>query len=59
MTEDMDLPSMLTANVVELANAIYRAVERSKDVVYFRRIWNFIMLILRNIPENIFKNLKI
>lgn len=59
MTEGMDLPAKLTAEPSEVADAIARAVERKKDVVYVRPIWRLIMLIIRNIPERFFKSMKI
>lgn len=59
MTADMDLPTILTANVEDLGNEIYKAVVRSDDVVYSGRLWYFIMILIRNIPEAIFKRLKI
>ncbi len=59
MTEGMDLPAKLTAQPSEVADAIARAVERKKDVIYLRMIWRLIMLIIRNIPEHTFKRLKL
>ena len=59
MTEGMDLPAKLTAEPSEVADAIARAVERKKDVIYVRPIWRLIMLIIRNIPERLFKRMKI
>lgn len=59
MTEGMDLPARLTAEPREVAEAIARAVEKKKDIIYVRRIWWLIMMIIRNIPERIFKGLKI
>ncbi len=59
MTEGMDLPAKLTAEPEEVADAIARAVGRKKNVVYVRPIWRLIMLIIRNIPEAIFKKMKI
>src|SRR5690606_3918257 len=59
MTEGMDLPAKLTAEPIEVADAIARAVERKKDVIYVRPIWRLIMLIIRNTPERIFKVMKI
>jgi len=59
MTEGMDLPTKLTAETSEVADAIARAVERKSDVIYIRPIWRLIMLIIRNIPERIFKRMKI
>lgn len=59
MTEDMDLPARLTAQPSEVADAIARAVEKKQNVIYVRPVWRFIMMIIRNIPERIFKTLKI
>ena len=59
MTEGMDLPDPLTAEPREVADAIVRAVERTKDVIYVRRIWRLIMSMIRNIPERNFKRMKI
>lgn len=59
MTEGMDLPAKLTAGSSEVAGAIARAVERKKDVIYVRPIWQLIMLIIRNIPERVSKGMNI
>lgn len=59
MTEGMDLPARLTAQPSEVADAIARAVERKTNVVYVRPIWWLIMTIIRNIPERVFKEMKI
>lgn len=59
MTEGMDLPARLTAQPSEVADAIARAVERKTSIVYVRPIWRLIMVIIRNIPERIFKRMKI
>jgi len=62
MNEGMDLPARLTAESGEVADAIARAVERKKEVIYVRPIWRLIMLIMPiiwNIPERIFKGMKI
>ena len=59
MTEGMNLPAKLTAQSSEVADAIARAVERKKDVIYVRSIWRLIMLIIGNIPERVFKNMSL
>lgn len=59
MTERMELPARLTAQPPEVANAIVSAVERKKNLLYVRRIWHLIMMVIRNIPEAIFKKLNI
>ncbi len=59
MTQGIDLPKNLTAQPEHVAQRILKAVERSNDVVYHKTIWRAIMFVIRNIPENIFKRLKI
>jgi len=59
MTEDMELPGRLTAEPSEVADAVYRAVVRGRDVVYVRPIWRIVMMVIRLIPEGIFKRMKI
>lgn len=55
MTEGMELPTQLTAQPDEVAQAILRAVLKKKNIIYIRPIWLLIMMIIRNIPERIFK----
>ncbi len=59
MTEGMNLPAWLTAQPEEVARAIVRAVKRRSDVIYVRPVWRLIMLIIRSIPEQVFKKMKI
>lgn len=42
-----------------VARGIYRAIEGKKNKVYLPWFWQVIMLIIRNIPERIFKNLQL
>lgn len=59
MTAGMDLPKPLTAQPDEVAGAVVRAHERRKDVIYVKPVWRPIMLIIRSIPEFVFKKLKL
>lgn len=59
MTEGMDLPKRLTAKPEEVGAAILAAVNKGRDVIYVRPIWRLIMLIIRHIPERLFKKMKI
>ena len=59
MTEGMDLPARLTAQPGEVAEAIAAAVARKRNVIYVRPVWKGIMAIIRNIPETVFKKMKI
>lgn len=59
MTEGMPLNPKLTASPKQAANCIYKAYKNKKNVVYVLPIWWVIMIIIRNIPEFIFKRLKL
>ncbi len=59
MTENLTLPAKLTANPKDVAKDIFKAEQSGKDVIYTKWIWKFIMLIIKSIPENIFKRLSI
>jgi short-subunit dehydrogenase len=49
----------LFAQSEPVGRAIYTAIDRQKNVVYVPWFWRFIMLIIRSIPESVFKKLKI
>lgn len=57
MIEGMDTPAVLTAEATEVGKVIERASHNHRDVIYVRPIWRLVMLVLRNIPEPIFKRL--
>jgi short-subunit dehydrogenase len=59
MTEDMDLPEKLTAQPEEVAQDIFAAQQKGKNVLYTKWIWKWIMMIIRNIPEFQFKKMSI
>jgi len=59
MTEDMDLPEKLTAQPEEVAEDIYKAQQKSKDVLYTKWIWKWVMVIIKMIPEFQFKKMSI
>lgn len=59
MTEGLKLPKPLTAQPEHLGKAIFNAVTKRKNVIYVLPVWRLIMLIIRNIPEGIFKKLKL
>lgn len=58
MTEGLPLNPKLTATPEQAANTIYKAHKNKKNVAYVLPIWALIMLIIRNVPEFIFKRLK-
>jgi decaprenylphospho-beta-D-erythro-pentofuranosid-2-ulose 2-reductase len=59
MTAGMDLPKKLTAEPAELGKAVWKAVEKGRNVIYVRPVWRLVMLIIRHIPEGVFKKLSI
>jgi short-subunit dehydrogenase len=59
MTEGMDLPTRLTAQPEEVAKAVFKAVKRTKNTIYVKSMWWMIMVIIRLIPERLFKGLNI
>ncbi len=59
MTADLDLPERLTAEPEEVATAILRAVDKQKNIIYVRPVWQLVMTIIRNIPEPVFKKMKL
>ena len=61
MTAGMKLPPALTAEPQEVASAVYAAADgsRPRDVIYVRWIWRFVMLVIKSIPEPVFKKLRL
>jgi short-subunit dehydrogenase len=59
MTAGMNLPPLLTAQPDEVAAAVLKAHAKGANVIYVGRIWRFIMLVIRLLPEPIFKRLSI
>ena len=59
MTSGLPLNPKLTATPQQAANYIYKGYKNKKDEIYLLPIWWLIMLIIRNIPEFIFKKMKL
>jgi len=57
MTESMDLPGLLTAQPDEVAEDIYKAFRKNRDVLYTKWYWKWIMAVIKGIPEKIFKRM--
>jgi short-subunit dehydrogenase len=55
MTENLDLPKLLTANPADVASAVYTGIKKKKNVIYVKWFWRWIMYIIKAIPESIFK----
>jgi short-subunit dehydrogenase len=50
---------LLFAGPATIAHGIHRAIARRRDVVYLPWFWRPIMLVIRAIPERLFKRLKL
>ena len=59
MTEGMKLPGPLTATPEQVAHSVYKAYRKKKDVIYVLGLWRYIMLAIKNVPEPVFKRLKL
>ncbi len=59
MTENMDLPKSITANPEQIAKGILKGIKKKKNTIYVLGAWRGIMLIIKSIPESIFKKLKL
>ena len=59
MTEGMKLPRRLTADPRAIGEGIYRSTQTQTDVLYFPRVWAYLMLIIKVIPERVFKQMKL
>lgn len=59
MTAELKLPPLLTATPAMVASRIYSAMRRKKNIIYVKWHWRWIMLIIKMIPEGIFKKMKL
>jgi decaprenylphospho-beta-D-erythro-pentofuranosid-2-ulose 2-reductase len=59
MTAGLPLPAPLTASPHQVANAVVKAIRKRKGRVYVLPIWALIMLVIRTIPDFIFKKLNL
>lgn len=52
-------PKLITASTEQVAKAIFSGYKKQKNTVYVLPIWRWIMLLIRNIPEFIFKRMSL
>ena len=55
----VDPKSPLVATPEQVARDIVRGIKKRKGVIYSRWFWRYIMLVIRSIPERIFKRLRL
>ncbi len=59
MTEHLDLPKILTASPSLVAAKIEQAIHKKKNVIYVKWVWRYVMMMIKVIPEGIFKKLNL
>ena len=59
MTDGFDRDGPLWATPEQVANDIYRSMQRRRNICYTPWFWRYIMLIIQHIPEFVFKRLKL
>ena len=59
MTAAMDKSGPLWATTEQIAACIEHGLQKKKDVVYAPWFWQYIMLVIRHIPEKVFKRLSL
>jgi decaprenylphospho-beta-D-erythro-pentofuranosid-2-ulose 2-reductase len=58
MTDNQHLPKLLTSKPGKVADIIFNAYLKKRNIVYVKWFWRYIMLIIRSIPEFQFKKMK-
>lgn len=58
MTADLKLPPLLTASPEQVAAAIKKAIIKKRNTTYVKWFWRWIMLLIKMIPEPLFKKMK-
>jgi decaprenylphospho-beta-D-erythro-pentofuranosid-2-ulose 2-reductase len=59
MIENLSTPGLLTAVPRQVAQKVSKAILKKKDTVYVLSIWHLIMMVIKSIPEGIFKKLRL
>jgi decaprenylphospho-beta-D-erythro-pentofuranosid-2-ulose 2-reductase len=59
MIENMKTPAPITATTKQVAEKIYASVKSKANSIYVLPVWALIMLVIKNIPEGVFKRMKL
>ena len=59
MTAGMQLPELLLAEPADVGEAIFKGLSKRRNEIYTGPIWFYVMFVIRNIPEILFKKLKL
>ena len=59
MTKHLTLPRVLTASTDEVSKHIIRGLNNAEDIIYVKPIWRYIFILIRMIPEFLFKRMNL
>jgi decaprenylphospho-beta-D-erythro-pentofuranosid-2-ulose 2-reductase len=59
MIENLKTPGPLTAQPSKVADDIYNAIVKRRDIIYTLPIWRPVMYMIKSIPERFFKKMKL
>ncbi|RAW01346.1 SDR family oxidoreductase [Pseudochryseolinea flava] len=59
MTNGLKLPAPLTAQPDQVASKMINAADKKKNEIYVLWMWRWVMLIIKSVPEGVFKKLKL
>ncbi len=59
MTAGLPLPAPVTAKPARVADDVFKAFVKQRNQLYTLWMWRFIMLIIRHIPESVFKRMNL
>jgi hypothetical protein len=59
MTSHLALPGKFTAEPKEVAQDVINGFKKKKDIVYTKKIYRYMLFVIKHIPESIFKKLSI
>ena len=59
MLGELQTPNWLTATPEQVANTIVRAMNSTRNIIYVKGVWRLIMLVIKMIPEPLFKRMKL
>ena len=55
MTRELEFPNILSSSASNVAEKIFNAQQDKKNVIYVKWFWRYLMLVIKIIPERIFK----
>ncbi|OGU56353.1 MAG: short-chain dehydrogenase [Ignavibacteria bacterium GWF2_33_9] len=59
MTEHLETPGRFTTEPQEVAKDTWKGFAKKKDVIYSKKIYRYLLFVIKHIPEKIFKKLSI